>query len=192
MKKYLSIFLKSNNSFEGIENEERVVYLLRRHIFVIFIHLIFLVLPAFIPIIIGAVISTSLQSYSAITLFLLLCSIFYCVLWFMAFYVLTMYTLDVWIVTNKRIIDSNQDGLFRRIISELLLSNVQDISVKTRGFFQTILKFGDVEIQTAGTENKFRFLQIPNPEGVKDAIMSQVSSGNVSTPSENQSQEGLT
>jgi uncharacterized membrane protein YdbT with pleckstrin-like domain len=82
-----------------------------------------------------------------------------------------MYILDVWIVTDHRIIDSTQHGFFNRSISELHISRIQDISVKTDGFIQTLLKFGDLEVQTAGTENKFHFRQIPDPEGVKNKIM---------------------
>jgi hypothetical protein len=46
--------------------------------------------------------------------------------------------------------------------------------VKTDGFIQTLLKFGNLEVQTAGTENKFHFRQIPDPEGVKNQIMSHI------------------
>jgi uncharacterized membrane protein YdbT with pleckstrin-like domain len=86
-----------------------------------------------------------------------------------------MYVLDVWIVTDKRIIDSTQHGFFSRSVSELHLSRVQDISVKVDGLFQSLLKFGDLVIQTAGTENKFDFRQIPNPNEVKNQIMSHIS-----------------
>ena len=40
---------------------------------------------------------------------------------------------------------------------------------------QTFLHFGDLQVQTAGTEEKFKFLQIPNPERAKDEIMKLVS-----------------
>lgn len=182
MKKFLSIFFESTNSFEGKENGEDVILLLRRHVFIIYTHLGFIALPIIIPIILGALFFSSLQTYNLVTLFLFVSCIFYVILWFMAFYVLTMYTLDVWIITNKRIIDSNQEGLFNRIVSELYFSRVQDISVKTNGVVQTMLKFGNVEVQTAGKENKFIFLQIPNPDKVKEIIMSKVELDNSNSP----------
>lgn len=85
-----------------------------------------------------------------------------------------MYMLDVWIVTDRRIIDSTQHGFFNRTVSELHLTRVQDISVHTVGVIPTLLHFGDLQVQTAGTEEKFNFLQIPNPLAVKDAIMAVV------------------
>lgn len=81
-----------------------------------------------------------------------------------------MYILDVWIVTNQRIIDSTQRGFFNRVVSELHVSRIQDVSVSTSGLIQTMFKFGDLQVQTAGTEEKFKFIQIPNPEDVKDEI----------------------
>lgn len=179
MNNFLSIFFQSNNSFEGEEAGEDVFLLLRRHIFVLYAHLTFILLPAFLPLILGLLFFSSLQTYNLMTLFILLSSILYTVLWLMAFYVLTMYTLDVWIVTDRRIIDTNQVSLFHRNISELHLPNVQDISVKTKGIIETMCKFGNVEIQTAAAENKFTFSQIPNPEKVKDTIMSLVGARNV-------------
>ena len=82
-----------------------------------------------------------------------------------------MYTLDVWIVTNHRIIDTTQHGFFNRTVSELHKSRIQDIYVNTEGTIQTLLNYGDLYIQTAGTEERFKFLQIPNPVKVKDEIM---------------------
>lgn len=81
-----------------------------------------------------------------------------------------MYTLDAWIITDRRIIDSTQHGFFNRTVSELRLSRIQDMSVQTQGVIQTLLHFGDLQIQTAGTEEKFKLFQIPNPERVKDTI----------------------
>lgn len=87
-----------------------------------------------------------------------------------------LYLLDTWIVTNERILDVNQKSFFFRTVSELNLSKVQDISVKTSGLIQTIFDFGDVEIETAGAAlDKFRFRQVAHPNMVKDRIMKLVS-----------------
>lgn len=82
-----------------------------------------------------------------------------------------MYLLDIWIVTDHRIIDSEQHGFFKRTVAELSLSKIQDISVEISGLIPTFLDYGNLEIQTAGTENKFMFKQIPHPNEVKDIIM---------------------
>lgn len=176
MKSPFTIFKQSDNTFEGEENGEKVVLLLRRHPFVILIRLAFSILFVFVPIIFGILFSHFIFSNHFMPLFLFLSGVWYLFLWQVIFYALTMYTLDVWIVTNRRIIDSTQHGFFNRTISELHVSRIQDISVNTRGLIPTILHFGDLQVQTAGTEEKFLFMQIPNPEKVKDEIMRIASS----------------
>lgn len=176
MKSILSIFIESTNSFDGQENGEKVILLLRRHPFVIIISLIFFLFLILIPIVVGILFFSFLYSNSFLTLFFFLSSIWYLILWSTIFFSLTMYTLDVWIVTDRRIIDSTQHGFFNRIISELHISRIQDMTVSTQGVIQTFLKFGDLQIQSAGSEEKFKFIQIPNPGKVKDEIAKLVSS----------------
>ena len=82
-----------------------------------------------------------------------------------------MYLLDVWIVTNERIVDSTQQGFFHRTISELHIHRIQDISVSIKGIIRTFFHFGDLQIQTAGEEERFNFSEIASPDVVKDKIM---------------------
>ena len=82
----------------------------------------------------------------------------------------TDYFLDMWIVTNERIINIEQRGLFSRVVSEMRLNQVQDISSHTHGFLETFLTYGDVTIQTAGEKLQFHFKNIDNPDDVKIAI----------------------
>ena len=87
---------------------------------------------------------------------------------------LTMFTdyyLDTWIVTTERIVNIEQKGLFSRVISTLHLNQVQDVTSETHGFLATILSYGDVHIQTAGTTERFLFKKIDNPDDVKFHIM---------------------
>jgi len=118
----------------------------------------------------GTSFASFLSTNDFLSLFFFLSSLWYLILWSAIFYALTMYTLDVWIVTDKRIIDSTQHGFFNRIVSELHISRIQDVSVDVHGVIETFLKFGNLQIQTAGTEEKFKFMQIPNPGKVKDEI----------------------
>ena len=82
-----------------------------------------------------------------------------------------MYTLDNWIVTTKRIIDSVQNGFFHRSVAELQLDKIQDVSYKVEGLIPTFFNYGTVEIQTASKGNKFLFEQVSDPQRVKDIIM---------------------
>lgn len=92
-------------------------------------------------------------------------------IWYFLFKALTDFYLDTWIVTDHRILEIHQLGLFKRDISELRLSKIQDVSVKIQGFLPTFFNYGRVTIQTAGVIPEFAFEQIPNPGQVKDKIL---------------------
>lgn len=86
----------------------------------------------------------------------------------------TDYYLDTWIVTNERVINIEQRGLFSRVISTLHLNQVQDVTAETHGFLNTFLTYGDVYIQTAGTRERFNFKTVDNPEDIKHTILKLV------------------
>mgnify|MGYP001597818222 FL=1 len=88
------------------------------------------------------------------------------------------YYLDVWIITSERIVDINQRGLFNREVSEFMLDKVQDITVEIPNMLATMLKFGNIIIQTAG-ENSFSIKQIPNVYEAKNLILDYAKKQNV-------------
>ncbi|OGD63695.1 hypothetical protein A2215_00020 [Candidatus Berkelbacteria bacterium RIFOXYA2_FULL_43_10] len=81
------------------------------------------------------------------------------------------YYLDVYIVTDERIVDIIQSGFFKRSISELHLHQVQDVSARVDGFFATMMHYGQIEIQTAGERPNFVFRAVPNPYRVSKIIV---------------------
>ena len=91
--------------------------------------------------------------------------------WYFLFKNLADFYLDAWIVTDHRILEIHQLGLFKRDVSELRLSKIQDITIKMEGLLPTFFNYGTVVVQTAGVIPEFKFEQIPNPERVKDEII---------------------
>jgi uncharacterized membrane protein YdbT with pleckstrin-like domain len=175
MMKFFSIFTKTQDYFEGEENGEKVVLLVRRHPFFIIMRVIFSIILALVPIAVYISFAPIITSHNLTDVFFFAYSLWCLFIWSSIFYALTMYSLDVWIVTDHRIIDNTQNGFFSRTVSELHLSRVQDISVETKGVIQTFIKFGDLQVQTAAAEEKFKFSQISNPLKIKDEIMKVVS-----------------
>ncbi len=86
----------------------------------------------------------------------------------------TDYYLDTWIVTTERIINIEQIGLFSRVISELHLNQIQDITSETHGMLATFLTYGNVYVQTAGAKQRFVFKTIDNPDDVKEKVLALV------------------
>ena len=92
-------------------------------------------------------------------------------LWIFSFMVWIDYYFDVWIITSERIVNIEQQGLFSRRSSELRFSKIQDVTTEVKGFLGTVLNYGDVLIQTAGTEDEFLFRTVSDPYRIKDVIM---------------------
>jgi uncharacterized membrane protein YdbT with pleckstrin-like domain len=100
-----------------------------------------------------------------------LVAIYYLGIWIFFFSQFTDYYLDINVVTNDRILDINQKGLFGRAVSELDLTRVQDVHSEIKGIIPTLLNYGKVEVQTAATEENFHFDQVPDPHRVRQRIL---------------------
>lgn len=176
ISEFFSILKSSTNSFDGQERHEKVVMLLRRHIFTILAPLILFFLVALIPIIIGVLAKERIVDAGISDLYLFLSSVWYLGLWISVFHSLTIYTLNTVIITDHRIVESDQHGFFNRQVSELHSHRIQDVSIHTNGVIETMLGYGNITVQTAGSEKQFVFHQIPHPDKVKDVIMQITSS----------------
>jgi uncharacterized membrane protein YdbT with pleckstrin-like domain len=95
-------------------------------------------------------------------------------LWLSFFINWTKYYLDVWYVTEKRIIAVDQRGIFNRGISNLRFDKIQDVTIDVKGFIATLLNYGNVKVQTAGEDNyEFSMSVVSNPENVRKVIFNQ-------------------
>jgi hypothetical protein len=153
---------------------EYVVLFLRRHwvaLFAIIVAFFFLV---GVPLLIGWFFFDTIELWLNHPwlgpLIVLASSAYFLSIWLFAFLEFTDYYLDTWIVTNERIINIEQEGLFHRTASELDLAAVQDTTAEIRGIFQTMLTYGNVFVQTAGVKGRFHFKNIDNPERVKEIV----------------------
>lgn len=119
-------------------------------------------------------ITPSEETVAFINNFILLAAfLYYTLLWLYFCLIFIDYYLDVWVVTNMRILDVEQKGLFNREVSECYISKIQDITVQTKGVMATFLKYGDLHIQTAAEKREFVFEEISEPEKVKNVILEQ-------------------
>lgn len=75
------------------------------------------------------------------------------------------------IVTDQNITQVLQVGLFNRKVSELSMSNVEDVTAQQKGIFATIFNYGTLKIETAGEQNNFIFKYCPNPNAYAKALL---------------------
>lgn len=85
-------------------------------------------------------------------------------------------TIVVWrftavVITNKRIIDFDQKGLFVRQLSEAPWINVQDISLSQKGVWALLFDFGTITIQTAGTNAVLELTYIRHPRQIHEILV---------------------
>lgn len=165
--------LVSGKYFPSQKSEEKIFLLLRRHWFS-YVAFVIIGLIMSIPLIILFIywISSS-QALSLIILniSILVASAYLLFIIGLLLYGFIDYYLDVYIVTNERIVDIEQDGFFKRKISELHLHQVQDVNAQVKGAFATLLHFGDIHIQTAGERENFIFKAVPNPYRISKIIV---------------------
>jgi len=77
---------------------------------------------------------------------------------------------NVNIVTDERIIDIDFPTLLYHHMGEAEISQIQDVSIKVGGFVQSLLNYGDVLVQTAGTKPEICFESVPQPTRVVEMI----------------------
>ena len=153
-----------------LKEGEQVVFEIRRHWYVLFRESSVIILLALIPLF-------ALGGYGYLELgdefFLALLALsagWLAVLWTLFFVIWTNYYLDVWIITDERIVDIEQFSLFSRDISEFRMDRIQDITIDVKGVIPTLLGFGDLHVQTAGMHHEFHIREVPNPYEIKDRI----------------------
>lgn len=167
-----SILFASTNSFRGQLPGEQTRLVSRRHWVALFWPTFWLVIFTILPIGVYYVLQYLNWYLSIKDIFWFLAIIYYFFLWCALFYNLMLYFLNIIIVSNKRVINNQQLGFFQYQTSELEIQKIQDVQAKVEGFWAAILHFGDLEIQTAGTQNKFYFYTLPSPEKIKQLIIS--------------------
>jgi uncharacterized membrane protein YdbT with pleckstrin-like domain len=154
----------------------------RKHWIVFVQHAFGLVLSAFIPFFLITLLDVFIPGFfSQISLPVNGYALFtyaYCIwllcLWLSFFVNWTKYYLDVWYVTEKRIIAIDQKRIFNREVSNIRFDKVQDVSVNVRGFIATLLDFGNVKVQTASEDERdFYMTAVRHPQEVRRVIFTQ-------------------
>jgi uncharacterized membrane protein YdbT with pleckstrin-like domain len=165
---------KNKHNFPGQHESEEVVLVIRKHIITLLPYALNIMLMCLLPIIFYVFVIPNVlpvfleEPYNR--LFILLSIIYYGFVWIIIFTIWADYYLDIWIVTNERILDIEQIGFFNRVVSELDLKRIQDITSGVYGMIPTMFGFGNIHIQTAAEEGKFDLKSVPHPVTVRRQI----------------------
>lgn len=157
--------------FETQEETEEIVLLLRRHPVTNFpwivLAVVMLITPAlFIPL------YNFLNPFPNIPWsYHLVLALFWYILTFSIVLVNYLHWyFNVYIVTNERIVDVDFVNMVYRQLASMRIAKVQDVTYKVNGVIRSIFDYGDVLIQSAGTEENFIFEAVPQPQQVVKKI----------------------
>jgi uncharacterized membrane protein YdbT with pleckstrin-like domain len=157
-----------------LSSDEKVRLALWPHRIVLLPHILLLILALGAPVVgIGLFFNgvPSLDNIWAHLGFVLVASAYCFSIWLFFFTQLVNYYLDVSLITDRRIIDVHQEGLFRRSVSELEMARIQDVTSEVNGIGGTILDYGKVTVQSAGEQEHFIFDKVPHPHKVRELIL---------------------
>ena len=91
--------------------------------------------------------------------------------WTSFFFVWTKNYFDVWYITNQHIIAVNQKDIFERDEAFMELTRIQDVIFEKTGFVATLLGYGLLRVQSAGTEQEFVIEDVRDVEGCAHRLM---------------------
>lgn len=162
-----------------LEENELILKVVRKHWFIIFSELFFILLMSLFPLVVSVVISNfpilsdllKLDSLPIVPLTTFLIAGWLVICLIAAYVIWTNYYLDLWIITDRRIVVVEQLSFFNRNISMFRIERLQDIEVRTVGLLQTFLNYGTLAAQTAGHfESNFNSSGLPDPRGLQAII----------------------
>lgn len=151
--------IRPADRFETQHPEETVILVLRAHPFTqipwivnsFILFVILIILNFFLP----SVFNTSQIIFGNVFGFA-------CIFAYIWFNFLSWF-FNVGIVTNERIIDVDFHSVIYKEVTEALLKKVEDVTVRSGGFFSSLFNYGHIFVQTAGTEANVEFYNVPQP-----------------------------
>ncbi|HJM04387.1 MAG TPA: PH domain-containing protein [Candidatus Saccharimonadaceae bacterium] len=155
--------------FEGQRPGEEVLFVFRRHIIAMrkgfYLLLIPLVVTAIPPLIWQDNLELFLLPLGGFILGLIL-----------FFYHFVLWYFTIYLVTNQRIRQVTQKGVFGKDVVELRLSKIQNISYNIPGFNGEILGYGTIVIQTFVGDLVIRYVEHPEKtyNKLQDAVSNAI------------------
>ncbi len=166
-----------------LESDEKLVQIVRKHWFILAMYIVEDVFLALLPLLAYGGLSLFLRDLDTtlmggITLTGLTGTLwFFYLAWLLLIWMhftnhITDYYLDLWAITDRRIVAIDQRGYFSRFLSSFRLERLQDMNIEVTGLLPTLLNYGSIEAQTAGGSNEeFRAKHMPDPRGLKSTII---------------------
>ena len=156
-----------------LEEGEEIIAKVHKHWWFIALRIVLVVFVLVVPLLLWILVrdfGLAVLAGTSISALVALGALWALVGWIMFWQFWTLYYMDVWIVTNKRLIDIDYIAFFDRNIAILRLERIQDLTIKVDSVFGNLLGFGTLVVQTAGSDKEFKVEQISHPDKLRDII----------------------
>lgn len=153
--------------FDNQRNDEEIVLMNRRHPWVLAKTGLITIAAILVVVIAFMIVGASLISSVVLVVGLIFVLIYGFIRWF-------VYSNDIYILTNERVINIDQGGFFTRRVTEAELVNILNVSYEIKGPVKSLLNFGDISVDTSGSDRNFLVLEnIENPHFIQEKIVAQ-------------------
>ncbi len=75
------------------------------------------------------------------------------------------------VITNQRVIDIDQKGLFARTVSEVPYYKIDDVSYNVKGLRQTMFRYGNVVVAIKGYRSSVTLRNVDKPAMIQELIL---------------------
>jgi uncharacterized membrane protein YdbT with pleckstrin-like domain len=161
--------------FVGQREGEKLLFVFRRHMIAMRKGFFMLVIPIIITAIPPLIWQYNLELFLLPIAGLIIGLTFF-------FYHFILWYFTVYVVTDQRIRQITQNGLFGKDVVELRLSKIQNISYNIHGFSGEIFKYGTIVIQTFVGDLVIR--NVEHPDRVYNKLQDAVSDATSKTSHE--------
>lgn len=158
--------------FETQEKEEEVVLFLRQHVIVLIPSIFLIITLTITPLLLIPLFLHYLQLPFTIPppYFVVGTAFWYIMTFGVAIMSFLRWYYNIYILTDKRIVDIDFLHLLYKEFSEARLEKVQDINFRSGGIFAAFFDYGDVFVETAGETPNIEFDGVPRPAKVVETI----------------------
>lgn len=164
----LSNFCKNPKGihFQTQKPDESILLFLRSHLITNLFWVLATIFLIFLPIIIAIILPTlNINIFSPnIARFAIVYILFYYLIVFSyAFVNFLHWFYVVFMVTTQQVVDIDYSDIVVHHVAVTSLSQVQDAKYTQSGFIPTLLNYGNIFVQTAGTQPNFEESSVPKP-----------------------------
>lgn len=164
-------------SFQTQKHNETILLFLRRHFITNLLWIVAAIILSIIPIVFIALnfkfpLLTTIQIPRQFVIILTL--FYYLILFSYIFINFLTWFYNVFLVTNERVIDIDYSNIVIHNVAETRVGQIEDVHYVQSGFVRSLFNFGDVFIQTAGSEKIFEALAVPKPREAANIIADRI------------------